>query len=383
MTRTSTAKIEFRRWKAHTCVGCGGQYAYLLIRKLAYGGSTPERATEKAQAAADRAMVRDIDRQPCPTCGLYQPDMIAGRRKLLHGWLFLAALLALGLVAGLYLGDTLQANEALLVAMLEVTVVGGVGFLVDHRNPNRNREANHCRAMQEVAAGRIRVLRPGTPLTPGRERPAARWYGRLALVLAVAAGLALAFPELMRQQSAWPLNADCYPPVVGPGDTTCVYLPNWISSLQGRWAGASRVTAQVASAPRTGEFALESSTRQGDWGAVQARPGQRAVADRLWVRVKLPPNEKYAGKILACKIVLTVRYPLADTVDIATEQFQQEATLELAAPLAGRTYQTWWWGGFAGGAVLLTGSILVRLTAAAALRWTANPAEILDVLPGE
>ena len=398
MTRTYTAKIEIRRWKAHTCVGCGGQYAYWMVRKLAYGGSTPEQATEKAHAAADRAMLRDVDRQPCPACGLYQPDMIAGRRRSLHRWMLLAALLAAGLIAGLYLGDVLQADRALLAAMAQVAAIGLLGFLVDLRNPNRDREANSRMAEQAIAAQRVRVLRAGVSQGPlcepsamhVRTHHAPPWcrLGRLAFIAAVAALLALALPELARQQSDWPLNANWYPPVVGPGDETCVYLPDSISSIKGYWAGQSTVTAQVDGAQQAAEFSVESSTRQLDWGHSidNVKPSERSTRDRLWVRVKAPSGENYAGKTLLCKIALTVWYPVLrndDSFETAVQGYRHEATLKLAAPLAARAYQRWWWGGFAGGEFLLLVSVLARLMGAEALRRTANPAEILDMQPAE
>ena len=266
MTRTHTAKIEIRRWKAHTCAGCGCRYAYLMVRKRAYGGSTPERATEKAQAAADRAIAREVDRQPCPTCGRYQPDMIAGRRRSLHGWLFLASLLATGLIAGLYLGDVIQSNRALTAAMVQVTAIALLGFLTDGRDPNRDLEANRRKAEQEVAAQRVRTLRPGTPPAPGFRPAATRFHGLLAAGLALAALLALALPELMRQQAGWPLNADWFPPVAGPGDEIYLYLPDSISSIKGYWTGTLTVTATVDQEPQASGFDIESSTRQVDWG---------------------------------------------------------------------------------------------------------------------
>ncbi len=155
MTRTSTARIEVRRWKAHTCVGCGCRYAYLMVRKLAYGGSTPERATEKAHAAAERVLAQEVDRQPCPTCGLYQPDMVARGRRLLHTWMLVVSPLALVLIAGLYLGDAIQSYSALAAAAGLVATVGAVGTVVDFRNPNRHLEANRRVAEQEIAAQRM------------------------------------------------------------------------------------------------------------------------------------------------------------------------------------------------------------------------------------
>ena len=383
MARSYTAKIEFHRWKAPTCVGCGGQYAYLMHRKLAYGGSTPERATEKAQAAADRALTRDIDRQPCPTCGMYQPDMIAGRRRSLHRGLLLAALLVAGLIAGLYLGDVLQADWTLLAAMAQVAAIGVLGLLVDLRNPNRDLAANRRVAEQEIAAQRVRMLRPGMP--PTTTTTMGTWcpHGLLAFGLAVVAALALALPEMMRQQSAWPWNANWHPPVAGPGDETYVYLPDSISSIKGYWTGTSKVTAQAVGLPQAGEFGIASSTRQMDWGRsiADVKQSERSTRNRLWVRVKLPSDGECAGKTLALKIALTVRYPVVrDNNSFATtvEDFQHEATLELAAPLAARAYKTWWWGGFAGGEFLLMVSILTRLAGAEALRKTARPTEILE-----
>ena len=171
----------------------------------------------------------------------------------------------MALIAGLYLGDVLQADRALLVAMAVVAAVGVLGFLVDLRNPNRDLEANRRTAEQEIAAQRVRVLRPGMPLAPGFE-PSARkatacWpsdWRSLAL-------LALALPELMRRQSAWPLNADWYPPVAGPGDETYLYLPDSISSIKGYWTGKSKVTAQVAprSRPASRHRVVHAASRLG------------------------------------------------------------------------------------------------------------------------
>ncbi len=361
MTRTSTARIEIRRWKAHTCLGCGCRYAYLLVRKLAYGGSSPEQAAEKAQAAADRAMAREVDRQPCPTCGLYQPDMIAGPRRAFHRWTLLPALLGWGLIAGLYLGDALQADRALTMAMGEVVLIAALGLVVDRRNPNRDLEANRRTAQREAAAQRVRTLQPATaapPLPPGKGWGEARSgrYGLLALGLAVAALLALALPELMQWPSGWALNADWYPPVVGPGDTTCFSLPCSISSIKGYWTGTSRVTARVEGEPQAAEFPIDSSTRQADWSRWnQAERDERPSRRQLWVRVKLPSGAEYAGKTLVCKIALTVRYPDIRNDGVLGTSVRDcnvhDITLKLAAPLSARTYCAWWWGGFAAGAV--------------------------------
>ena len=78
---------------------------------------------------------------------------------------------------------------------------------------------------------------------------------------------------------------------------------------------------------------------------------------------------------------LAVRYPVVgndDVIQTAGNVFRHEAILQLAAPLAARTYRGWWYGGFAGGAALLMFSILARLAGTEALRKTASPNEILE-----
>ena len=133
-----------------------------MVRKVAHGGSTPEHAAEKAQAAAERVLARDVDRQPCPNCGRYQPDMIAGGRKTLHGWMLFVAVLALGLFAALAVGDVIQSYQALELAMGLVAVLAALGFLVDFGDPNRDLAANRRTAEQQIAAQRVRLLQAGT-----------------------------------------------------------------------------------------------------------------------------------------------------------------------------------------------------------------------------
>jgi hypothetical protein len=387
MTRTSTARIEVRRWKAHTCVGCGCRYAYLMVRKLAYGGSTPERATEKAHAAAERVLAQEVDRQPCPTCGLYQPDMVARGRRLLHTWMLVVSPLALVLIAGLYLGDAIQSYSALAAAAGLVATVGAVGTVVDFRNPNRHLEANRRVAEQEIAAQRMRLLQPAATPLPSSGPTSPRFHSLLALGLAAAALLAVALPERMRQRAGWTLNPNWYPPVAGPGDETCLYLPESITSLKGYWNGRSKVTAHMMGDHAAGdgaphEFEIASSTRQTDWGhLIQARANERSSRARLWVRIRLPADEEFAHKSLVCTVALAVQYPVFQDAGLtpSVSRFQQEATLKLASPSAAHAYRTWWWGGFAGGTTLLLASILLRLRGAQALRKTANQAEVLDM----
>ena len=80
MAKTYTSTLQIRCWKHHKCIGCNGSYAYEFIRKITGTGRTAEKATAASKANAEKALKRDTDLHPCPTCGLYQPDMIGQRR---------------------------------------------------------------------------------------------------------------------------------------------------------------------------------------------------------------------------------------------------------------------------------------------------------------
>jgi hypothetical protein len=386
MTRTHTATIEARRWKAHCCAGCGCRYAYRLVRRLAYGGSTPERAVEKAEAAAQRAMAREVERRPCPNCGLYQPEMVARGRQPLHRWVLLIAMLGFAILAVLKVACLVPADRALMIAIAAAALLGGLGFLIDRRNPNRNLEANRAKAQQEIAAQRMRILQPGT-CTP--HAPRGEFTTRSVVSTMLACGLTiialavLAAPELLRRQAGWPLNADAYPPVIGPGDTTRLYLPDWISSVKGYWKGKSRVTAQVADNPAAGNVAIPSRTQQSDWGkTISAKEDEKAGRSRLWLEMRLPPDSVPPGKTIVCDIDLAVEYPAISEdrrhFSPCAEQFHRQVTLKLSAPLAAGRYEMWWWAGFCGGGGLLVVSIFMRLRGASALLHSANRGELVE-----
>src|SRR5205814_9749985 len=108
MAKTYTSTLQIRCWKHHKCVGCGGSYAYEFVRKIAGTGGTAEKASAAAKANAEKALARDTDLHPCPTCGLYQPDMI-GQRRAKRSWIiFWCALVVFIVTLGLAAGHVLQ-----------------------------------------------------------------------------------------------------------------------------------------------------------------------------------------------------------------------------------------------------------------------------------
>jgi hypothetical protein len=84
MATTYTSTIQLRCWKQHTCVACGGGYRYELIRVIRGSARSAEGARAAAQKNFQKTLATDTDLQPCPTCGLHQPDMIGQRRAKRH-----------------------------------------------------------------------------------------------------------------------------------------------------------------------------------------------------------------------------------------------------------------------------------------------------------
>src|ERR1700682_3888884 len=96
MATTYTSTVEVKVWKGHTCCRCGQPYRYLCERKKKGQGKNPAAASAAAQKAVVAALAYEVDQQPCPTCGLYQPDMVAALRRRRHWYVFWLAFLGAG-----------------------------------------------------------------------------------------------------------------------------------------------------------------------------------------------------------------------------------------------------------------------------------------------
>ena len=92
MATTYTSTIQLRCWKQHSCVACGGNYLYELVRTIKGSAGSADRARANAQKNVQKALASDTDLHPCPTCGLHQPDMIGQRRARRHWIMFWCAL---------------------------------------------------------------------------------------------------------------------------------------------------------------------------------------------------------------------------------------------------------------------------------------------------
>lgn len=91
--RTYTSTVAGSRQKRETCVGCSCSFEYKITRVAQGGGHSgfylnnrgaAASAKTRAQANLVRALDEAIEPVSCPTCGIYQPDMVKVLRER-HG----------------------------------------------------------------------------------------------------------------------------------------------------------------------------------------------------------------------------------------------------------------------------------------------------------
>lgn len=91
--RTYTSTVAGSRQKRETCVGCSCSFEYKITRVAQGGGHSgfflnnrgaAESAKKRAQANLVRVLEEAVEPVSCPTCGIYQPDMVQALRER-HG----------------------------------------------------------------------------------------------------------------------------------------------------------------------------------------------------------------------------------------------------------------------------------------------------------
>ena len=274
-------------WNRHVCVGCGSAYRYQLPPPRT-GGTVKQPA---------------VPLRPCPTCGLYQPDMIASRRIRFHLMFGFFALLVTGVVAILGVSEDF-AERGLMCAAAVAGAVALLGHLIVVLwNPNRNPEANRARAKKLLKSGTMELLRGRTPEREADSLP--RWgigpiHGLALAGMALGVVVFLA-AELVRLACGWPLNPEWYPGVVGPGDKSRFYFPERFHSVKGLWKGEAG--AEVLNAPELGlaRSELETTTKHDTWaGTIWTKSEEKNRINSPWVGVQMPDFPQLVGKKLHC-----------------------------------------------------------------------------------
>ena len=344
MAKTYTTTIQVRCWKNHKCVGCEGSYAYEFARKITGTGNTEEKSSAAANKNAQTAIERDTDLHPCPTCGLFQPDMI-GQRRAQKSWVvFWFALIAFGVSLILGGTDVVQFDKLTWV----MTVIAGCAALALWKtslwNPNSNVSANITRATAAVASGKImHHAGDGSRTVKHLASPPKSGFQMLSLVLLLGAVLAAAAPEIVRSSRGWPVNAEAYPPVVGPGDAMRIYMTEKIESIKSYWRGKADV--QILDGGRS--FPASANTNQNNWGmTINAKSSEKSSTSTPWVGVTVPDEASLAGKAVKCDIKLAVQFPHmqgSSTFEVAAKVMQRNVSLNLAPRGAGASYVSLWW----------------------------------------
>src|SRR4051812_14847174 len=90
MATIYTQTLHLNLWKEHICFACGCRYRPLFMPSKKRAGASPDKAAANAEKAVVKALSHEVDHQPCPGCGLYQPDMVAARRVPWH-WIISAS----------------------------------------------------------------------------------------------------------------------------------------------------------------------------------------------------------------------------------------------------------------------------------------------------
>ena len=159
MATRYTSTINVRCWKQHACVACGAKFSYLFRRKVTGSAGSPEGATRAAQKNVGKTLARNVNNQPCPGCGIYQPDMIGQGRAKRQTLLFILSVVAAVVLLVLSASHALQDNLFVPAAEIVFAALGLIQFFVNMRQPNRDLEANRGLALAPCSAARFAMTR--------------------------------------------------------------------------------------------------------------------------------------------------------------------------------------------------------------------------------
>lgn len=352
-------------WKQHECVACTSRYRYLFERKLQGQGGTAQAAEENLGKVIQNALANDVDYQPCPQCGTYQPDMTAQRERSRLFWLFLTTpivgliLIIIGASGGGPPSTMLWVTTAFAAAM------AAWFYLLETKNPNADLRGNQNKAQKGINAGKLILDQAKPGFEPGRH-PTGGGMNTTTLGLLAAAVVIMPCAELIRTAGGWPLNPDFHWPVVGPGDTTRIEGFGSVASLKGHWAGKPTVT--VLNASEIGSSTpFTAASRAASWGNnISFKSSEKASTARPWVDITVPNEPALAGKSVQLKTMVAVTFPrLMTSTSFSTgySSFERTAILVLAPPGAGSKYATIW------GTTLTLGILII--TTLAVLAWRA------------
>ena len=341
MAKTYTAKLKISFQKQHTCVGCQSEFRYQLDRQVTGTGGSKEAAESNLQTAISKSLANDVDQHACPHCGMMQPDMIAAVRssRALTGACIGAIAVAVGLIIALPHWVTLSTSamiSAIGMAILMLVWLSSVFF-----NPNSNMTRGQSASAEKVAAGTVQIVAQGNvqdSVDDFSSPSSGQWF---TLLLGATSLVLVASPMVLPSIMGWKTN-DCYPPVVGPGDTTTIYFDQQIRSLKGYWNGWVQAAATVEGEQTI--VPMQAETKKSTWGDTISGKSVSNNSNAMYAKVTVPADETLVGKSLNLELKVQANYPLAEGREFFEhqEEFQHRANLQLSAAGSGSQYFNAW-----------------------------------------
>jgi hypothetical protein len=342
------ATAKHKCWKKHICLGCGSTFRYHFERSTTATDARSKRdAAEAAERNLDRKLRDEVDLEPCPACGLYQPDMVASTRGCIHQVITIGGviLIAPWLILGLFGVAGLTEITGLWIAFVLSAIAFLLQFVMAKKNLNRDPVANIALCEEKLKSGKMQLLKklgtPGCAPAPWSKGPTSvQW---VVLVLLGLSTLAIPSAEYLRLAAGWPYNAHWSPGVVGPGDHTRFYLDGEIKSVKGLWKG--KATARVVNAEELGLAnvgQLATTTKNDSWGKIIFGKSTSSKSETPWVGIIMPDRADFAEKELQIQIHLDTEFPADSKGGFVDDEksFEQTTTVKLArTPAAGSTYQ--------------------------------------------
>jgi hypothetical protein len=386
MATTYTATVTLHCWKQHTCVGCGSNYRYQFKRKKSGQGGTQAKAHAAVEKAVVNALANEVDMQPCPGCGLYQPDMIGARRSKQHWWLVAIAAVILLILIILAASSAVQYPTVTRIATAVCGVLLVCHFIVERGDPNRSQGANQRKAQLMAERGQIELCVTGSkdPTAVEKPRPANSAAGLLLCGIYALGIVAMGAAEMMRTASGWPYNNECYPGVAGAGDSTRIYFVDYVRSVKGYWTGQAKVEVLNAQELGLANPQLAARSKNDSWGSsISVKSSEKNSSSQVWADVQFPKSANLADKEIQLKITVNATFPTirggANNFDNAQDTFTRTAAVKLAGPEAGSKYVSTYWLGMLGGTaiVIVVGILLAR--SANSMRRQALPTSVTPV----
>jgi hypothetical protein len=202
----------------------------------------------------------------------------------------------------------------------------------------------------------------------------------LALLLLLVSLAMVVSPEVLRSVHGWPLNAKCYPPVVGTSDTTRVYMTGSITSVSGFWRGDPKVMLHYDGAPADAQ-PLAAVTNQNSWGStIDTDSNSKTSSSHPWVDITMPDIPDLVGKTVDCDIELGVEYPQLNpdgsSFSVVDTDMSDTVPIQIAPRAAGAKYDAIWWGETAGGTGVVLLASLILWAQARGMYRKANPTKV-------